>query len=255
MTARFSTALLLCFVPALLCGCPEESGAPRRYVIEVRNLSSQPMSPVVVSAHAPSVALWEEGQLAGPGIGGLAESGELTTLIEDFQARPGVTQVAYSVLPFPASGLVVPRFGAYAGTGPDLTDTQTLELDGEAGDVLSLAGGLLGTNDGFWGIDRVSLPVSGSVVYFAFGYDAGTEENNELEAFINDDASLLGPEAIPGDEPMEGVEPDNRDAATAPPNGIHRHPGILGTGDIPASYNFDGVIVRVEVTRVPVPGA
>ena len=254
MVKSFSTGLLLCFVPALLCGCPDEGGVPRRYVIEVRNLSSQPMSPVVAAAHAANVALWEEGQLAGPGIGGLAESGELTTLIEDFQARPGVTVVAYTVLPFPAAGLVVPRFGTYAGTGPDLTDTQTLELEGEAGDVLSLAGGLLGTNDGFWGIDRVGLPESGSVVYFAFGYDAGTEENNGLEAFINDDASRLGPEAIPGDEPAEGVEPDNRGAATAPPNGIHRHEGILGTGDIPSSYNFDGVIVRIEVTRVPAPG-
>ena len=80
MTRCCSTGLLISLLSAVLCGCPQESGEPRRYVIEVRNLSNQPLSPVVLSAHKASVALWEEGQLAGPGIGGLAESGELTIL-------------------------------------------------------------------------------------------------------------------------------------------------------------------------------
>lgn len=254
MRSLISSAILFSFVPLLLCGCPEGGADLRRYAIEVRNISSQPMSPVVAAAHEAGVAMWEAGQLAGPGIGGLAETGELTTLIEDLQARTGVTEVAYTVLPMPAAGLQVPRFGAYAGTGPDLTDTQTLELDAMPGDVLSLAGSLLGTNDGFWGIDRASLPESGTLVYFAFGYDAGTEENNELEAFINDDASLLGPEPVPGDEPGVEADSDNRTSATAPPNGIRRHDGILGAGDIPPSYEFDGVIMRIEATRVPLGG-
>ena len=245
------SAFILFLAPAVLCGCPEEGEDLRRYAIEVRNISSHPMSPVVAASHVPEVAMWEEGQHAGPGIGGLAMAGELSTLIDDLQARGGVTEVAYTVLPLPAMDLVVPRFGVHAGSGPDLTDTQTLEIDAVPGDVLSLAGGLLGTNDGFWGIDRAVLPESGSSVYFAFGYDAGIEENNELEAYINDDASRLGPEPIPGDEPDDEVEEDNRSLATAPPNGIRRHDGVLGVGDVPASYDFDDVILRIEVTRVP----
>lgn len=251
MRSLVSSALLFFSAPALLCGCPEEGEDLRRYTIEVHNISNQPMSPTVAATHESAVALWEVGQHAGPGISGLAEGGALSVLIDDFQARIGVTEVAYTVLPLPATGLVVPRFGVHAGTGPDLTDTQTLEVEGLPGDVISLAGGLLGTNDGFWGIDRAALPESGSTVYFAFGYDAGIEENNELEAYINDDASRLGPEVIPGDAPDDDVEDDNRSLATAPPNGIRRHDGVLGVGDVPPSFDFDDVIVRVEVTRVP----
>lgn len=251
--SKLSSSGVVLFLAAALCGCPGEEVAIPRYDIEVQNISNQPMSPIVAAAHGDGVAMWEEGQLAGPGIGEMAETGNVATLVEELRERTGVSAATYSVLPVPATGLAIPRFGTWEGTGPDLTDTQTLTLAVRPGDVLSLAGGLLGTNDGFWGIDRVSVPESGKQVYFAFGYDAGTEENNELEAYINDTASLLGPEPIPGDGAGGETEADNRSLATAPPTGIRRHDGILGAGDVPPSFDFEGVIVRIEVTRVPDP--
>ena len=252
--SNLSSSTILCsFALTLLCGCPEEDVAPRRYEITVQNISNQPMSPVVATAHDEAVALWEEGQLAAPGIAALAEEGDPLTLVGELYEQTAVTDVGRTADPMPAAGLVVPRFNE--SEGPDLTDTQSLVLDALPGDVFSIVGGLLGTNDGFWGIDGAAFPESGTKVYFAFGYDAGTEENNELEAFINDDASRLGPEPIPGDEPDLVTDPDNRRNATAPPTGIRRHEGILGVGNIPSSYDFEGVIVRIEVTRVPGPRA
>jgi len=57
---------------------------------------------------------------------------------------------------------------------------ESFTISGNAGDVLSVAGMLLPTNDGFVGLNSVKLPMdNGMYAFYANGYDAGTEGNDE----------------------------------------------------------------------------
>ncbi len=246
---RVFTQSLCLAVGTLLTGCPTTDGPPQ-YTLFIENNSNQPLSPVVAATHSTSVVVWEEGQLASSGMGTLAETGEIGELFSELQAQSQVTDVVSARIPMPSQGRVVPRFAPGTVGGPDLVDNQRITITAQPGDVISLASGLLGTNDGFWGLDAVPLPESGSLIYFARGYDAGTEENNELEDFINDDASRLGPTVIPGDDPDTETEPDNRREATSPPQGIRAHTGITGENDIPADFDFDGILLQITITAV-----
>ena len=236
----------------LLTGCPTSDGPPQ-YTVFIENNSNQPLGPVVAATHATGVVVWEEGQLASSGMGTLAETGDIAELFSELQAQSKVTDVVSARIPMPSQGRVVPRFAPGTVGGPDLVDNQRITITAQSGDLISLASGLLGTNDGFWGLDAVALPESGSLIYFARGYDAGTEENNELEAFVNDDASRLGPEVIPGDDPDTETAVDNRRDATTPPQGIRAHAGISGENDIPVAYDFEGILLQVTITAVETP--
>lgn len=242
---------LLVGAAGLLAGCPEPEEA-LRYTIQIQNSGPQPLGPTVAATHAPDVTMWANGQLASGGLAQLAETGETGALADEMEAQSLVTDVLQTVLPFPAEGRTVPRYDPAMPPGPDLTDRQTLVIEGFSGDRISLAGALLGTNDGFWGLNSVEPPPAGNeMTYTAAGYDAGTEENNELEAYINDEASILGPAAIPGDEPDGMAEADNRHEATSPPVGIRLHEGISGEADIPPDFDFSRTIVRVSILAEP----
>lgn len=251
-TKILTLTLLILSTGSVLCGCPT-SDTPSRYAVVVKNLSSQPLGPVVAATHSGSVAVWERGQFASPGLRKLAETGEIATLVSELEADTRVSAVARTLVPMPSKGRVVPRANVTSFGGPDLVDTQSFEISGIPGDYFSIVSALLGTNDGFWGLDTVALPAGGSLTYFALGYDGGTEVNNEEEAFINDIASILGPVVIPGDEPDEEGMADNRHEATSPPNGIGPHQGITGEGDIPEEFNFSEIVVQLTLTRMASP--
>jgi len=253
--SRISVALFITGGSCLVTSCDDddndnvdnstEPGPIQTYIVTVQNTSNQPMGPVATATHSADGSIWTVGGLASPGVQQVAEIGNPMALVGEMLDNPAVTDVANSGAPMPSRGRVVPRFGPFANGGPDLTDTQTFEIEGRTNDRLSMASMLIGTNDGFWGLSGVRLPATGTRSYTARGYDSGTEENDELQQNIDDGASILGPEPLPNE--LNGA-PDNGGTPTQPPQGIRNHPGIRGVGDIPSSFRFGSSVARVTIS-------
>jgi len=113
------------------------------------------------------------------------------------------------------------------------------------GDRFSIAGMLGCTNDGFFGLDSVQLPTTGTATYMPNGYDAGREENTQRSEDLADGCSVLGP------APLRGYPNGNEYPATSPRRPIQIHPGITNTGDLaPAAHGWQGPVGRVTITRV-----
>ena len=137
------------------------------YQVTVTNLTSGVyFTPLIASAHAPSASMFTSGSHASEELQALAEGG--------------------NVAPMAA---LLESIGASVATGDGLLApgaTATIMLS-DAGNhdntVLSVAGMLLPTNDGFVGLNSVHLPMASgpaSMTWNANGYDAGTEANDEL---------------------------------------------------------------------------
>ena len=110
-------------------------------------------------------------------------------------------------------------------------------------DVLSIAGMLICTNDGFAGGDGLELPRRGSVTYYLGAYDAGSEYNTEQSEDIVDACSLLGPVVLDGDDNGNNNDDINTSDAITP------HAGIAGHADLLPAHNWDGPVLMVTITR------
>jgi len=209
-----------------------------RYRVTIENLSTgQPLSPPVAATHRGGIRMFRVGHLASPELEAIAEDGNEMPMFNLFNGSDKVTQAVDIARPLTPSGKVV----------GDFTDSVTFDIQARLGDRLSLATMLICTNDGFTGLDRVMLPHSGSVVYYASGYDAGTEDNTELSADIVDPCSGLGP------APLAGDPNGNEDAAvdTDPHQPIQHHPNIAGVGDLSvADHGWRDPAVKVTITRL-----
>jgi hypothetical protein len=106
---------------------------------------------------------------------------------------------------------------------------------------------LICTNDGFTGVNSLSLPnkVGDSVTVLTAGYDAGTELNTEDFADIVPPCQgLVG---VSSGEPGTGVS----NPALAEGGVIHHHPGIAGGADlVPAIHGWTDPVARVDVTAI-----
>jgi hypothetical protein len=112
---------------------------------------------------------------------------------------------------------------------------------------LSWASMLICTNDGFTGVNSLSLPkkVGDSVTALTAGYDSGTELNTEDFADIVPPCQgLVG---VSSGEPGTGIS----NAALAERGVIHHHPGIAGGADLVlAIHGWTDPVARVEVTAI-----
>ncbi len=135
-----------------------------QYQVTVTNLTAGiHFTPLIVAAHSPSASMFQTGTEASTQMQSIAEGGDISgmaALLESIGASVAT-----------GDGLVAP--GATVSFTIDSSDTNS---------VLSMTGMLLPTNDGFAGLNSVSLPSSpGQSVHFgARAYDAGTEGNDEL---------------------------------------------------------------------------
>ena len=105
-------------------------------------------------------------------------------------------------------------------------ERMTYQITADGGDVLSLVAMLAITNDGFVGLDSVPLTPGATE---AIAFDAGTEENTESAA------------DVPGNYMGMGH------VATTPAGPVMPHPGIQGTGDVEAKFDWSGSVARVEI--------
>jgi hypothetical protein len=176
---------------------------------------SQPLSPPLFVVHSDDVQIWRVGQIATHVVAAIAEDANNAPAISAYSGFPGVGSV------FTGAGGPIPSGGSA---------TYTVQTRGDF-DRLSIVTMLVNTNDGFTGTDSLELE-DHSMTLRTRAYDAGSERNNELKAFI------------PG--PCCG-NPFVRDPEGAP---IRRHPGIQGVGDLdPALYGWNEPVAKITITR------
>ncbi|ELZ78315.1 hypothetical protein C455_11548 [Haloferax larsenii JCM 13917] len=241
-------------IATALAGCLGETAIPaqssngngnggqsaRTYRVTVANLTrGQPFTPPAVVAHKASIELFAVGDPASDEIREVAENGNLEPLGELAESATDVRGVAIGATP------LVPTELSASEMFPDST---TLELETDAsGAFLSFVSMLIGTNDGFTGLDTVPLPdrVNESRSYFASSFDAGTETNTEMyEDMVPPAQALYG---IDGG--VDGTGMSNPDLAED--GVITPHSGIVGDGDLdPAIYGWDDPAALVQVERI-----
>ncbi|MGF1711529.1 spondin domain-containing protein [Vibrio kagoshimensis] len=159
-------------------------------------------TPLIVAAHSGDVRMFRLGESASSELEAMAEGGDISGLSSLIGNAGGV------VVENPASGILDPGMAT------------TFNLDSGDMGYLSLSAMLLPTNDGFVGLDSWTIPSeAGTYKASLYGYDAGTEANDELAS------SMPNPPFITFGAGGTGVETANSN------NTVHIHPGNLGDSD------------------------
>jgi hypothetical protein len=127
--------------------------------------TGQPITPPVAVVHGPGYSLFAPGSPASPGLEIVAEEGTPTVLVGEAEGSADVS--------FVTVGAAGPFF-----------DAAMFEVEGDAGDLLSIVAMLARSNDLITGIHDVPLPAGGSMMIMTNAYDAGTELNTGLVEHI-----------------------------------------------------------------------
>ena len=187
------------------------------YELTVTNLTrGESFTPRIAFVHTGGNA-FTVGQPAIEQLAIIAESGNVAPMMTLLETAP---EVVTNIVVM--DGLLAP--GA----------TETITVEGNPGDKVSLLNMLIPSNDAFLAVDAVELPTMGSVTVDALVYDAGSEPNDELCA------------NIPG--PTCGGEGDSPNVDGE--GYIHIHAGIHGIGDLMASdYDWRNPGARIVITK------
>lgn len=196
---------------------------PATYEVTIMNLTrGQIFSPATVVSH--NKGFTPIYKMATPA------SSELAQVAEDAMADP----LQAMLLADPMVNDVQTATGAGGPILPGETATVTITTDGGR-DRLSLVGMLVSTNDAFYGLSHIDLPVNGAKFMFVQAFDAGTETNTETC------------ELIPGPPCGSGGQ---RDVAGAE-GYVHVHAGIHGIGDLDAAtYDWRSSVAKVKIERI-----
>ena len=195
----------------------------RTYRVEVTNiLSAGQFTPILTVVHAPEIALFELGDEPTVGLATLAEGGDNSVLEASLS---GLKEVAVAASFSPPSSPIT-----LAG------ETLEFEIIAPANfRFISLAAMILPTNDSFFALDTVPLPNARPRTFFAKGFDAGSELNDELCA------NIPGPTCM-GDGTFSGLNGEGF---------VHISPGISGQGDLDSSkYDWRNPVAKVVITRI-----
>ena len=197
---------------------------PGIYEVRVTNLTNaQRFTPILAATHTRSVHVFRPGTTATPQLRELAEDGNTAPLTAMLTGMPaGVSDVSST------AGLLTR--GA----------SVSFEVTGGGGfDVLSLAAMLIPTNDAFFGLET-TLPENGDMkVVYAYAYDAGTEQNDELCS------SIPGPGFVECGGQGGGAQVGDGEGV------VTVHSGIHGIGDLePSLRDWDNPVARVTIRKV-----
>lgn len=222
---RFALLAAAAVLAATLTGAGTAgSGSSETWRVTITNLTpagsgppgSQPLSPPLFVVHANRVTVWSVGGIATAPVAAIAED-----------ANNGPAETAYAAL----DGVEA----AFTGAGGPIPSgaTRSYEVTTSGGaNRLSVVTMLVNTNDAFTGLDSLHLRGQGGT-RMTMAYDAGSERNNELAAFI------------PGPCCGNPFVRDPEGALIAP------HPGIKGVGDLdPAVYGWTDPVARIEIERL-----
>ena len=204
----------------------------KTYRVTVTNLTTgQPLSPGVFVTHSRRVRLFTERTEASEGIREIAENGDPSVAAAALNGARGVHSVVTTGAPV----------GIVDGTPFPSSLSFEIEAGGDA-HHLSLSLMLICTNDGFAGLDGVRLPggFHDDAVYYAEGYDAGTELNDELAGSIVPPCFGIGP--------VKGLVGGG--GRTAQDGVVRHHRGIRGIADLTDAHDWDGPVARITVRRI-----
>ncbi|MEW6682874.1 MAG: spondin domain-containing protein [Nitrospirota bacterium] len=190
----------------------------RRYAVTITNLTrGQVLTPPVVIVHNKQFSLFTPGEPVRPELARLAEDGMTQPLVDALATEQGVYQTQV--------GGLIP---------PGESTTVEIEVSGRFR-LLTAAGMLASTNDGFYSVHDIRIPEERGLEVDADAYDAGSEANNESCAFI------------PG--PPCG-NPGVRDTVGAE-GFVHIHAGIHGIADlVPATHDWRNPVAEVSIERI-----
>ena len=213
----------------VLCGMPGlvetlVAADEGMYEVRVTNLTNaQRFTPILAVTHTRGARVFRPGTAATPELKALAEGGDTGPLTALLTGLPAAVREVGST-----SGLLTR--GA----------SVTFEISGGGGfDLLSLAAMLIPTNDAFVGLET-TLPESGETkVVYAYVYDAGTEQNDELCS------------SIPGPFFSECGGPGGGAAAGNGEGVVTVHSGIHGVGDLmPHLRDWRNPAARIAIRKM-----
>ena len=205
----------------------------KMYRVTITNITNSiAFTPILVASHRKKLSLFELGSPASEGLEGMidiAEGGNVTPLTETLAGINHVVEVKNA-----------------GGLPPG--HSVTVEISAAHGARrITLMSMMLPTNDGFIALNSVKAPKRGSVTYYSPGYDAGTEPNDELCAYIPDGgicAGLGGEGRSDSDDSVEGYVQIHR--------GIHgSNPSANFYSDLAADvYDWRNPVAKITITRV-----
>lgn len=205
---------------ALAASSAVTADAKRTLEVTVTNITAhQIFTPIMVAAHRGNLGVFELGAPAGNELAQLAEGGDTQPLSEKLLADGASAAVN--------SGAVLPP-----------GESVTLQVEADRRDrYVSVAAMLIPTNDGFFAVNRVRVPVpSRSTTVYSPAYDAGSELNDELCV------SIPGPPSVCAGE---GFNADSGEGF------VHIHRGIHGVGDLAADvYDWRNPVAKITVRQV-----
>jgi hypothetical protein len=196
-----------------------------KYRVTIANATyHQPIAPSLAITHRKSFSLFQINHPASTGLATMAETGNPGVLFDEVDGAPGVRS-AMTTAPIPFNPNDGDRYISF-----DITTSGNAKY-------FTAAGMLAGTNDAFYAVRGIRLPVNGKIVVHANAYDAGSEANNELAG----DVPAIGN----GDD--EGVNFGDGEGF------IHIHRGIHGVegGDLPpAIWDWRNPVVKITIERL-----
>jgi hypothetical protein len=182
--------------------------------VTVKNLTNGLyFTPLLITAHDGNTRLFELGVPASEELQAMAEGGNIGLLTEMVGGADQDT--------------IVNPVGGLLGPGEVVSDIR-LNTRKTRNRYLSMTAMLLPTNDGFVGLDSIFIPrVPGTYSFFLYGYDAGTEANDELITGGGAPGVPGIPEAPGADGGVDGTGVAFFDTNTT----VHIHRGTIGDLD------------------------
>jgi Spondin_N len=189
------------------------------YNVRITNVTrGQVVTPPVLVSHKVGFELFSLGAPASPELTKLAEDGMADDLVEKLAHTQAVYDVATAAAPLLPGQSV------------------SLQVSVKRGfPQLSAVGMLASTNDAFFAMRGVNVPLIGKAEVEAGAYDAGTEANNESCVFI------------PGPPCGSGEVRDTTEAEGY----VHVHAGIHGIADLdPAVHDWRNPVVEISISKM-----
>ena len=195
--------------------------------VSVTNLTNSIWNtPFLIAAHPEGTGLFTAGQPASANLQAMAEGGDISGLVAD------LTAIGATIAENPAGGLLPPAMSADVD----------MNTDGTSNVLLSAVAMLLPTNDGFAGLNAITIPTApGTYVFDVPAYDAGTEANDEQIT----GGGAPGAAGIPADPGgFAGTNGTGVAGADANTN-VHIHRNVLGdTNATGGSSDLDSTVHR-----------